>query len=113
MDYLTGPLNKEYRLARVRIVSKVTSKLQVTLPKTIAEQFGIRPGDEIEFRAAGDAIRIELVGRREPLTAKERLRLFDESVRRQRRRQVGRKYPKASVDRGWKREDLYDRGRPR
>jgi AbrB family looped-hinge helix DNA binding protein len=106
-------LIKESILAKVRIMSKVTSKLQVTLPKVIAEQFGIHPGDEIEFRAAGDTIRIEPVGRREPLSVKERLKLFDESVRRQRRRQAGRKYPKEPVDRGWKREDLYDRARPR
>ena len=30
-------------------MSKVTSKLQVTLPKAIAQAHGIRPGDEIEW----------------------------------------------------------------
>ena len=34
-------------------MSKVTSKLQVTLPKTIADRYGIQPGDEIEWSAAG------------------------------------------------------------
>jgi AbrB family looped-hinge helix DNA binding protein len=91
-------------------MSKVTSKLQVTLPKVIAEQFGIHPGDEIEFRAAGDTIRIEPVGRREPLSVAERLKLFDESTRRVRKRRWRGKAPK---DRGWSREELYDRGRPR
>ncbi len=41
-----------------------------------------------------------------------RLRLFDEATARQRRRDAAgmRSRPK---DRGWKREDLYRRGRPR
>ena len=28
-------------------MARVTSKLQVTIPKAVAEQFGIRPGDRI------------------------------------------------------------------
>jgi AbrB family looped-hinge helix DNA binding protein len=91
-------------------MSKVTSKLQVTIPKAIAGQFGIRPGDEIEFRAAGDGIRIESVKRREPLSVEERLKLFDESSRRIRRRKWKGRAPKG---RGWTREDLYDRTRSR
>jgi AbrB family looped-hinge helix DNA binding protein len=94
-------------------MSKVTSKLQVTLPKALAEQFHIRPGDEIEWRAAGNAIRIEPVGRREPLSRKDRVKLFDEATARQRRRQAGRRPEKEPRNRGWKREDLYDRARPR
>ena len=35
---------------------KVTSKLQVTVPKVLVEQYHIRPGDEIQFEAAGDVI---------------------------------------------------------
>ncbi len=27
----------------------MTSKLQVTIPKAVAEQFGIRPGDKIDW----------------------------------------------------------------
>jgi AbrB family looped-hinge helix DNA binding protein len=91
-------------------MSKITSKLQVTLPKAIAERFGIRPGDEIQFRPAGDGIRIETMKPREPLSVEERLKLFDESTRRVRRRRWKGKPPK---DRGWTREELYDRGRPR
>lgn len=30
-------------------MSKITSKYQVTVPKKIAEAYGIRPGDEIEW----------------------------------------------------------------
>ncbi|PZP64635.1 MAG: AbrB family transcriptional regulator, partial [Azospira oryzae] len=29
-------------------MAKVTSKLQVTLPKALAQRYRIRPGDEIE-----------------------------------------------------------------
>jgi AbrB family looped-hinge helix DNA binding protein len=39
-------------------MAKVTRKLQVTLPKAIAEQYGIRPGDELDCVPAGDSIRI-------------------------------------------------------
>jgi AbrB family looped-hinge helix DNA binding protein len=39
-------------------MTKVTSKYQVTVPKAIADRYSIRPGDEIEWIAAGDAIRV-------------------------------------------------------
>lgn len=45
-------------------MSKVTSKLQVTLPKRIAERHGIAPGDEIDFESAGETIRIATRKRR-------------------------------------------------
>lgn len=35
----------------------MTSKLQMTIPKAIADQYGIRPGDRVEVQAAGEAIR--------------------------------------------------------
>ena len=91
-------------------MAKVTSKLQVTVPKAIAQQYGIRPGDEIEWIASGNLIRIEPGGRRRPLDVEERLRLFDESTRRLRRRKGAGKAP---PDRGWTREELYTRGNPR
>ena len=34
-------------------MAKVTSKLQVTVPKAIADHYGIRPGDEIQWIPAG------------------------------------------------------------
>lgn len=34
-------------------MAKVTSKLQVTLPKHIAALHGIAPGDDIQFESAG------------------------------------------------------------
>lgn len=94
-------------------MSKVTSKLQVTVPKVIAEQYGIRPGDEIRWKPAGDAIRVEVAGRemRPKLSLEERLALFDASTARQRKRNLSWKGRRPPKDRGWKREDLYgDRG---
>jgi bifunctional DNA-binding transcriptional regulator/antitoxin component of YhaV-PrlF toxin-antitoxin module len=94
-------------------MAKVTSKLQVTLPKALATQYGIRPGDEILWVASGDAIRVVPARNveRKDSTAM-RLELFKQSVERRRRR-----YKRASgpepTDRGWTREELYDRGRPR
>lgn len=97
-------------------MSKVTSKLQVTIPKAIAEQYGIKPGDEIEFQPAGDVIRVvPPKGRRLPrLSVEERLRLFDEATARQREREKDMKLPaEPPAERDWKREDLYERGKPR
>jgi bifunctional DNA-binding transcriptional regulator/antitoxin component of YhaV-PrlF toxin-antitoxin module len=95
-------------------MSKVTSKLQVTLPKALAVQYRIHPGDEILWVAAGDAIRV-VPARAEPSpkdSVAARLRLFDAATARQRARQIGTK-TKAPLDRGWRRENLYDRGRTR
>jgi bifunctional DNA-binding transcriptional regulator/antitoxin component of YhaV-PrlF toxin-antitoxin module len=69
-------------------MSKVTSKLQVTLPKAIADRYSIAPGDEIA-----------------------RLKLFDQSTVRQRLRQKDRVPSSNVTGRGWTREDLYNSGR--
>ena len=47
-------------------MAKVTSKLQVTIPKAIADRHGLRPGDEIEWVSTGDAIRVAPVVRSKP-----------------------------------------------
>ena len=97
-------------------MSKVTSKLQVTIPKAIADRYGIKPGDEIEFRPAGEIIRvIPPSGRKASrLSVEERLRLFDAAMERQRRRQERMKLPsEPPAERDWRREDLYPRGKPR
>jgi len=97
-------------------MSKVTSKLQVTIPKAIADQYDIKPGDEIEFQAAGDLIRVIPPGggKGPRLSVEERLRLFDEATARQRRREARMKLPaEPPAERDWKREDLYERGKPR
>jgi AbrB family looped-hinge helix DNA binding protein len=92
-------------------MSRVTSKLQVTLPKAIADQFEIRPGDEIEWEPAGDVIRVLPPGAAPAaLDREQRLRVFDAATHRQAERQAGaRRRPKAGRDRGWTREDLYQR----
>jgi bifunctional DNA-binding transcriptional regulator/antitoxin component of YhaV-PrlF toxin-antitoxin module len=42
----------------------VTFKLQLTVPKAIADQYGICPGDELEWIPAGESIRVELMRRK-------------------------------------------------
>jgi AbrB family looped-hinge helix DNA binding protein len=95
-------------------MAKVTSKLQITLPKRIAEQHGIAPGDEIEFQSAGEVIRIVPAGSRsrKRLDRRERLRLFDEASKRQAERASKLPLPdRPPAERDWQREDLYTRGK--
>jgi AbrB family looped-hinge helix DNA binding protein len=93
-------------------MAKVTSKLQVTVPKALAERYGIDPGDEIEWEAAGDVIRV-LPPRKEPArNAAARLRLFDQATARQKAREKGSSLRRPRR-RGWTREELYGRGRAR
>lgn len=97
-------------------MAKVTSKLQVTIPKRIADEYGIAPGDEVEFVAAGDSIRLVPPGGRatQSLSPDERLRLFDEDVARHRKQQEHLRIPaEPPRERDWHREDLYTRGKPR
>jgi len=104
---------------------KVTSKLQLTFPKAIADQYGIRPGDELEWIPAGESIRVELVRRKakagQQLTAEERVALFDANMERVDRLQAEQlkearesNAPSMREKHGWTREELYeDRGFPR
>lgn len=92
-------------------MAKVTSKLQVTVPKTIAEKYKIRPGDEIDWVEAGEVIRVIPSGRETvTIDRQARLRLFDQATERQRKRPAPKKEA-VSPERGWTREDLYRRGR--
>ena len=95
-------------------MSKVTSKLQVTVPKALADRYGIRPGAEIHWEAAGDTIRV-IPPRQSARTPNRgaKLRLFDAATERQKTRQSGKLEKRAPKERGWQREDLYDRGRAR
>ena len=91
----------------------MTSKLQVTIPKSLAQQSGIRPGDEIEWAPAADGIRITpLRSRVTAVPVEVRVDLFDAATKRQMRRQRGR-LEQGTSDRGWKRSDLYSHGRSR
>jgi bifunctional DNA-binding transcriptional regulator/antitoxin component of YhaV-PrlF toxin-antitoxin module len=97
-------------------MAKVTSKLQLTLPKAIADRYKIRPGDDLEWLPAGDAIRVvkrDAAAVDDPKTVRERLQLFDQATARQRKRQSGSgklRPGESSQNRGWTREELYDRG---
>jgi bifunctional DNA-binding transcriptional regulator/antitoxin component of YhaV-PrlF toxin-antitoxin module len=89
-------------------MAKVTSKLQVTLPKALAVRYGIRPGDEIEWQPAGDGIRIVARTQAAPPDVALRRRLFDLATERQRQRERERPMPREEGPRDWTREDLYD-----
>jgi AbrB family looped-hinge helix DNA binding protein len=92
-------------------MARVTSKLQVTIPKAIAERYGIKPGEEIEWLPAGDAIRVvPPAGHRQRPDIRRRLELFDRATERQRAREAERGDLPKTADRGWTREDLYRRG---
>ena len=93
------------------VTSKVTSKLQVTIPKAIADRFGIRPGGTIVWEVAGGGLRVTSPGRGRRLEAAERERLFRESIRASRAAEGAAINAAAAAKRGWTRDDLYeDRG---
>ncbi len=100
-------------------MAKVTSTLQLTLPKRIAEAYGIRPGTELEFESAGDVLRVRRIDRApassdEAAVRRRRLAAFDRGTKRQGERDAALReaHPElfAAAERGWRREDLYDRG---
>jgi len=96
-------------------MSKVTTKLQVSVPKALADRYGIAPGSELVWEPAGEALRVRLAEPRAgyALDRRERLRLFDAATRRQAERQRRLKLRPARA-RGWTRDELYDRdGRAR
>jgi AbrB family looped-hinge helix DNA binding protein len=97
------------------VTSKVTSKLQVTLPKAIADRLGVRPGDEIRWELAGQGVRVVVPGRRRRLGPDERERMMKEAWARQRAREAAGPAFAPVAERDWTRDDLYeDRGgRPR
>jgi len=106
-------------------MAKVTSKLQITLPKALATQYGIAPGDEIRFEGVSGAIRLIPAKQSSPrLSLEERVRLFEESNQRLKdRHQWLLDYVAAHPNepepeggepgdihgRGWTRDSLYDR----
>jgi bifunctional DNA-binding transcriptional regulator/antitoxin component of YhaV-PrlF toxin-antitoxin module len=97
-------------------MAKVTSKLQLTLPKAIADRYKIRPGDDLDWLPAGEAIRVvkrDAAKIVQPETLEQRLRLFDQATARQRKREAAtsvKKRPASPQGRGWTREELYQRG---
>ena len=94
----------------------MTSKRQVTVPKAVAERYGIEPGVELEWQPAGEVIRVIPPGRKLRVTTVEaRLALFDAATERQRVRQNAQPQRAKAADRpgrGWTRDELYDRRPP-
>jgi bifunctional DNA-binding transcriptional regulator/antitoxin component of YhaV-PrlF toxin-antitoxin module len=94
-------------------MGKVTSKLRVTVPKAIAVQYGIQPGDEIGWVAAEDSIRLVPISRRQApkLDVQSRLELFDQATARQQEWEAtlgpSMRRKTKSHGRGWIREDLH------
>jgi AbrB family looped-hinge helix DNA binding protein len=89
-------------------MSKVTSDYQVSIPKALADQLGVRPGDEVEWEVTGDEFRVRPARKAKPLSVEERLKSFDESMERIAEYQKDRNL---TGSRDWTREDLYyDRG---
>ena len=103
-------VDKEMIFCKVRIVSRVTSKLQVTLPKAIADAHDIRPGSEIQFESGIDCIRIVVGKSRSELSLEEKLRLLKEARIRQQSRNKKFRHPTKPVRRDSRRDDLYERG---
>jgi AbrB family looped-hinge helix DNA binding protein len=88
-------------------MSKVTKKLQVSIPKSLADRYGIRAGDDLEWEPAGDNLRVRLaITLEHRFDLSDRVRLFDEATERQLRRQAMRQL-QVERDRGWTREELY------
>ncbi len=105
------------------MMAKVTSKLQLTLPKAIADQYKIRPGDNLDWLPAGESIRVVVKRSRsasrrtDAASLQQRLGLFEQATARQEKRNAAFRKKHAlgaePSNRGWTREDLYDRGLPR
>ena len=96
-----------------KAMAKVTSKFQVSIPKALAEQLHIRPGDDIEWRITGGELRIVHADASRPLSRERRLELFDLASQRQAARNKLHRPKRPSSPRGWTRDDLYDRGHSR
>lgn len=95
-------------------MTRVTGKFQITLPKRLVDAYGIRVGDEVQLLAAGESIAIVPARAARPrLSPEERLRHFDQGTKRQQLRNQSGKPTSNTKDRGWSRDQLYTRGRPR
>ena len=90
-------------------MSKVTSKYQVSIPKSLAEKAGIRVGDDLAWEETAGTLRARIAApARAGKSLDERLRVFDAATARQAARERSRRLPRAK-SRGWTRDDLYTR----
>ena len=94
-------------------MAKVTSKYQVSIPRWLADQLNIAPGDNVEWSVAGEALRVSRVAAGAPLSVDAKLEMFDAGTRRQAARNRQTKGRSPSGGRGWTRDELYERGRSR
>jgi AbrB family looped-hinge helix DNA binding protein len=90
-------------------MARITSKYQLTLPKAVAEQVGLKPGDEVDCELSGDQIRIRSTDRAsaQPRSIVEQLTYFDMATERQRHREHTRTGSSAT-NRDWTRDELYE-----
>jgi bifunctional DNA-binding transcriptional regulator/antitoxin component of YhaV-PrlF toxin-antitoxin module len=93
-------------------MSKVSSKYQITLPRSLARAHQIVPGEEVVFEEAGSALYLRR-GQKDTQAIKnesiDKLKRFDlASARQKSRDRTWSSMPTAS-DRGWTREELYQR----
>ena len=90
MTVLNGPrtaIDKDFVLAKEGY-EQSHEQASGYVTKALADQFSIKPGDEIDWEAAGDQIRVTPQGRKSLTTISdlnERLRLFDQATARQRK----------------------------
>lgn len=92
-------------------MAKVSRTLQVAIPKALAERYRIKPGDEVEWAADGDFVRLAPRGRGHArFSVEDRLRVFDRATQRQQRREAAASSAPQAMGRGWTRDDLYRRG---
>lgn len=61
-------------------MGKVTRKGQVTIPKTIREELGIEPGDDVEFTRTTDGVLIRKEANREGIEKWRGVIKTDETV---------------------------------
>ena len=47
-------------------MAKVTNKLQVTVPKPLAVQLGMRPGDDVDWAISGHSLQVTSAKHRRP-----------------------------------------------
>jgi AbrB family looped-hinge helix DNA binding protein len=60
---------RRFGITERRLMPKVTSKGQVTIPKPLRDQLGLKPESSVEFELAGDG-RVSLVASRPPPKSK-------------------------------------------
>jgi AbrB family looped-hinge helix DNA binding protein len=60
---------KDIGITEQRLMTKITSKGQVTIPKPLRDHLGLKPGSSVEFELAEDG-RVLLIARQPPPKSK-------------------------------------------